>query len=281
MPSAKAPASPAETRAVYTSFAPGRTRRLRSRVPSKEAALAGLASGHRLLDRRVVPGAQRLPTLTRLQNFFHSSNVAEITGKRRRLLALSQSFGCIEEDAPHTDDWHIRGAEALVAPVEDGAHRFGDHQVLAHEIVDAAVTDFSLLLAIDQVVVFGCQGASDGAAAKRSLPYVVVCGWRQIGLRLWDRTRIARNVVRETERLGEPLQQGIVGIGAFLSSALYVSAIVDFGARRWRRRQGPTAIPDQDVRTPGRRTRTTDDDRVVVARLHRRLHVDDADLVRP
>src|SRR3984885_2581026 len=94
--------------------------------------------GGGLPDDWVVLGAEEPPVLTRLQDLLRAPDGPEVTGHGGWLLALGEPAGGREQDGPHPGDGPVGGAEMLLRAVVDRAHRLGHHQVLAHEVVDAA-----------------------------------------------------------------------------------------------------------------------------------------------
>src|SRR5262249_32941807 len=82
---------------------------------------------------------------------------------QRRLLALFELAGHLDEPAPHRDDGDVAGAQVLLAAVEDPLHRLRHGAVLVrYHAPDPAVPRGLLELPVDLVVVLPVQRRPPG-----------------------------------------------------------------------------------------------------------------------
>src|ERR1700744_5746490 len=111
--------------------------RARSGFPSDGGLSVRRVEG--LGERRVLGGGQGAPVLAGGEDLLRAEDgPVVVLADRRGLFPFGEALGGGDEDVPHPGDGPVGGAELLLAAVVDRAHRLGDHQVLAHEVGDAA-----------------------------------------------------------------------------------------------------------------------------------------------
>ena len=109
-----------------------------------------------LLHDWVCAGAEQPPVLAGLEDLLGAADGREVQAgaDSGRLAARRQALGRGDQDVPHPADGLVGGAELLLGAVIDRPHRLGHHEVLAHEVRDAAEDAAAALqLAVHQVVV--------------------------------------------------------------------------------------------------------------------------------
>src|SRR5215472_18760988 len=134
----------------------------------------------RLLDHRVVVGAEHPPVLAFGQDLLRAADGAEVAGAGGRLLAdLGQALGRAQQLPVHPDHRHVGRPQVLPGPVVDRAGRLGGHAVMRPEFRDAAVRDALLRDPVDPVVVLPGVVARHEPGERDPLVRVLLVGGEQ------------------------------------------------------------------------------------------------------
>src|SRR5215471_7802622 len=165
-----------------------------------------LPRGKRLLDHRVVVGAEHPPVLAFGQDLFRAADRAEVAGaaERRRLLAARQGLGGPQQLPVHPDQRHVGRAQVLPRPVVDGPGGLGRHRVLRPEVHNSAVRRSLLRDPVDVVVVVPGVLARHDPGRLHHRERVLLVGEEQ-------RSAVATGVLRRLR--GEVVPVGRVVIG--------------------------------------------------------------------
>src|SRR5690606_29155995 len=106
--------------------------------------------GLRLLEQ---PRPHRLPPVLALADHLLHGAQALVAREARRVAASLDLLHRLQQHAPRRDDRAVRGAKALVRPVDDRAHALLHGAVLRVRALDAGVGPGLLHLAVDHVAV--------------------------------------------------------------------------------------------------------------------------------
>src|ERR1700733_10119261 len=130
--------------------------------------IRALVQAERLAQGRVRKGRERPPVLARREDLFRAvDRPVVVLAHGRGFLALGEPLRRRDQDVPHAVDGPVGSTQLLLGAVVDRAHRLGHHEVLAHEVGDAAERGGALDLAVDLVVVArGVLAREDPGAAR-------------------------------------------------------------------------------------------------------------------
>src|SRR6185437_6804459 len=154
---------------------PGPTRvriSLSSALSTPGASFSGCCrssvQAERVAEGGILRCRERPPVLAGREDLLRAEDGPEVVvADRRRFLPRGEAFRRREQDVPHAGDGFVGGAELLLSPIVNRAHRLGHHEVLAHEVLDAAERGGALDLAVDLVVVAGGVVTRDDPGAAR------------------------------------------------------------------------------------------------------------------